>query len=118
MATKTTSYAAILGQILQARRKERGLEQKVFAELLHISQATLSRIENGQLTLSVPQLIQAAEVLEINPNDIMKDIADITQHLRQENVAVLDKDTGKDNTKTFLAGAALGALLLLLLSRK
>lgn len=52
-----------LGEILKARRKELGLDQKSLAELARVSVHTLSDIESGKANPTLESLTKILEVL-------------------------------------------------------
>lgn len=63
------------GRNLKLARDSRGLSQSELSALLNITQATLSRIEKGQIPLSEVVLEKASEHLNYPPSFFAKDIA-------------------------------------------
>jgi transcriptional regulator with XRE-family HTH domain len=53
------------GSIVKKTREEQGHKQYFFARLVGISQAHLSRIENGKALPSVPELIMISIILGV-----------------------------------------------------
>jgi transcriptional regulator with XRE-family HTH domain len=53
------------GELIKKTRKERGLTQKQFGELLGVTEATASRFENGSQNLTLETLERIATVLKI-----------------------------------------------------
>ena len=62
--TPETTYPAVLGAVLVRKRKEMGLDQVTVAKKVGVSRTTWSRVENGEVALSIDQLPKVAEVLE------------------------------------------------------
>ena len=62
----------LLGKRIKELRKERGLTQEEFSELINISQRTLSGIESGKNFLTSQTLDKILEIFKIAPDDIFK----------------------------------------------
>ena len=62
----------LLGKRIKDLRKEKGLTQEEFAEMINISQRTLSGIEVGKNFLTSQTLDKILEVFEIQPDEIFK----------------------------------------------
>ncbi len=60
----------ILEKIRQVRQA-RGLSQENLANMLHLTQASYCRLENGQTELSLAKLVAIARALAINPWDLL-----------------------------------------------
>lgn len=65
------SYAIIVGTVIVRYRQKRGLTQAVFAERVGVAASTWSRVENGHQVLSIAQLSRAAEVLSLDPWQVL-----------------------------------------------
>ena len=108
-----TNYPSIVGSVLAQFRNQRGLRQGDLAQAMGVTQTTLSRIENGQSSISVEQLRVAAHHLGIAPHQILH-YADHNETLLQaQGMAItLTRDTPDlPPAAIFLAGAALATLL-------
>jgi len=68
----TITYGALVGRMVEIRRKQLGISQEPLARALGITQSAFSRLERGRSTLTVTQLriiarhlsIRAAELLD------------------------------------------------------
>jgi transcriptional regulator with XRE-family HTH domain len=60
-----------IGSNIKAKRSKLGISQAVFAEKLHLSQATLSNIEADKSVPDVILLQQIADALDTNINDLL-----------------------------------------------
>ncbi|MEZ9327467.1 helix-turn-helix domain-containing protein [Vibrio breoganii] len=121
MQDKMVSYSSILGVVVANKRKELGIEQSVLAEKMGLSQASYSRLESGKSTFSVDQMFECARALSIAPDDLFNSVVNTVNSLKEsEQVSVQAqprgnttkaKSGGGSNVGTFIAGAALGALI-------
>ena len=66
------SIKNLLGKRIKEIRKEHGLTQEEFAEMINISQRTLSGIEVGKNFLTSQTLDKILEVFEMQPDDLFK----------------------------------------------
>lgn len=114
-----TSYPAIIGRILEHSRKEAGLDQKVIAEGLGLTQSAWSRIERGQSGLSMEQLLRVSSILGKKPHEIIADADQATSRLKEDGITVHPNVVSKpDDTIAWLALAALGLMVVAILSKK
>jgi transcriptional regulator with XRE-family HTH domain len=60
-----------IGDRIRAARLEKNYSQFYMAFLLDISQASYSKIERNETTLTLPRIYQIAEALEISPFVLM-----------------------------------------------
>ncbi|MGB6293879.1 MAG: helix-turn-helix transcriptional regulator [Vibrio anguillarum] len=122
MQEKMVSYSSILGVVVANKRKELGVEQSVLAENMGLSQASYSRLESGKSTFSVDQMFGCAKALGIEPEVLFHSVVNTVNNLQDsEQVSVQAqlranatkaKSEGGSNVGTFIAGAALGALIV------
>ncbi|EKO3583119.1 helix-turn-helix transcriptional regulator [Vibrio metschnikovii] len=122
MQEKMVSYSSILGVVVANKRKELGVEQSVLAESMGLSQASYSRLESGKSTFSVDQMFECAKALGIDPEVLFHSVVNTVNNLQDsEQVSVQAqlranatkaKSEGGSNVGTFIAGAALGALIV------
>lgn len=122
MQDKMVSYSSILGVVVANKRKELGIEQSVLAENMGLSQASYSRLESGKSTFSVDQMFECAKALRIAPEDLFHSVVNTVNNLQEsEQVSVQAQLRGNatkakseegNNVGTFIAGAALGALIV------
>ncbi len=116
------SYSSILGVVVANKRKELGIEQSVLAKNMGLSQASYSRLESGKSTFSVDQMFECAKALDIDPEELFHSVVNTVNNLQDsEQVSVQAqlranatkaKSEGASNVGTFIAGAALGALII------
>ncbi|KUI97519.1 helix-turn-helix domain-containing protein [Vibrio sp. MEBiC08052] len=122
MQDKMVSYSSILGVVVANKRKELGIEQSALAEKMGLSQASYSRLESGKSTFSVDQMFECAKALGIGPSELFSSVVNTVNNLKgSEQVSVQAqprgnatkaKSEGGSNVGTFIAGAALGALII------
>lgn len=60
-----------IGRLLKKLRNEKGLTQEQFAEMLNVSNRTVSRWENGNNMPDLDILIQISDYYEINLRDLL-----------------------------------------------
>lgn len=126
MNENQTSYSAVLGVILSNLRRENGLEQGEMAGRMGLSQASYSRLEGGKSAFSVDQMYQATIALGINEGDITNRLGNTVSELKANGVEVIAQvrantyqaKNDKAAVGSLIVGAALGALLIGLLSRR
>lgn len=128
MDTQKTTYSAVLGQVLSNLRKVRGLEQGEVADKMGLTQASYSRLEGGKATFSVDQMYQASAALGLTGSELIVELESYIKHLELDGVAVepqvrsnskLASTAPKSDNQvgSFVAGAALGALLIAALKK-
>ncbi len=62
-----------IGQRVRKFRKAHGLSQEMLAERVGISVTHMSHIETGNTKLSLPVLVDLAEALEVQTDDLLYD---------------------------------------------
>lgn len=60
-----------VGGRIRMYRKDRGLTLQQLADLVHKSRASISKYENGEITLDVETLYEIASALQVSPNQLM-----------------------------------------------
>lgn len=70
MAEKNLNQQA--GQNIAKKRKELGITQAKMAEELKLEIETISRMENGKISLSLDRLEQFALILKCSPADLLR----------------------------------------------
>ncbi len=60
-----------IGQRIRKFRKSHGFSQEELAERVNISTTHMSHIETGNTKLSLPVLVQLAQVLEVRTDDLL-----------------------------------------------
>lgn len=72
-----------IGNNIKKFRNKKGLSQELLAEMLHVSQATLSNIESDKSVPDVILLQQIADALDTNINDLLDSKAIIVNNNHQ-----------------------------------
>ena len=60
-----------IGDRIRMYRKARGLTLQQLADMIHKSRASVSKYENGEITLDVETLCEIARVLMVSPGQLM-----------------------------------------------
>jgi transcriptional regulator with XRE-family HTH domain len=126
MNIEQTTYSAVLGVVLANIRKRKGVDQKEMADRMGLSQASYSRLEGGKSAFSVDQMFQAATALGLSGDELNRQLNATIMHLETNGISVVPQLRGsttqaKDEAVGLghvIVGAALGALLIGLLSKK
>lgn len=66
-----------IGTNIRKWRVLKGFKQDTFAQLIGVSKATLSKIENDKQKVSIPRLQKMAACLNINATMLFKDPSDL-----------------------------------------
>lgn len=61
-----------VGRNLRAYRQERGLSQEAFADLVGVHRTYLGGLERGERNLTLKSLERIAEVIEVDPLDLLR----------------------------------------------
>lgn len=95
-------------------------EQLEIAIVLGISQASYSRLESGKSSMSTDQIFLVAQALGEAVSDLMREVESYITQLQLKGYNVTPQLRGVDNSGAgkVVAGAALGALLISLLSNR
>ena len=64
----------ILARNLKAERYRKGITQAELAEFVNVSESTISLLERGMQTPSIFLVFDISKVLEIDINDLLKNI--------------------------------------------
>lgn len=104
-----TTYPAIVGGILAQLRNQQGFHQGQLAEAMGVTQSTLSRIENGQSSLSIERLRLAAHSLNQAPSTILQYADNTESEMNFRGVVVSPVRNNDEFNKTLVL---IGALAL------
>lgn len=127
MTIEQTSYSAVLGVVLSNMRKRKGIEQGDMAKHMGLSQASYSRLESGKSSFSIDQMYQASDALNMDARELTNTLNDTVTRLQESNVAIVPqvrgnttqaKASASGDVGKVVAGAALGALLIAVLSKR
>jgi transcriptional regulator with XRE-family HTH domain len=107
-----TTYPALVGNVLEQFRKEQGFNQGEVAKAVGITQTTLSRMENGQSSITVEHLKQLGDKLGIPPSQILYEAEKNALNMQMiGGVEIVKTDYDIPPLVVFLAGAALTAFV-------
>lgn len=115
-----TTYGAVFGRVLADKRRAIGKEQEEVAGALGVSQSTYSRIERGDISLSLDMLVRIADFFRVPPALLVGEADNAANALRNVGVGVVP-DRSLQNSDVMLAllgGAALAALMSAALAKK
>lgn len=122
MQDKLVSYSSVLGVVLANKRKELNIEQSVMAERMGLSQASYSRLESGKSTFSIDQMFESGKALNIPVDQLFQSVINTVNNLQSNDDVSVQAQTRGNTTKakaaggsgavTFIAGAALAALII------
>ena len=107
MQVGLTSYSAIVGQVLSNLRQEQDIKQGDMSAAVNIGQSTWSRIEKGEVALSIDQLARAANRLNCLPSDVLRWADQAAAQIAREKVEVLNDRPVDVKNKSGNAGALL-----------
>jgi transcriptional regulator with XRE-family HTH domain len=72
--TKLAEQLKILGNVLVRARDRAGLKQSDVASRLELPPSYLSKVESGTRRLDVIELIQIAEVMGVDPAEVIREV--------------------------------------------
>jgi transcriptional regulator with XRE-family HTH domain len=104
-------YSALLGGVIEQRRKLFPLHQGDVATQLGLSPSAYCRIESGNTAISVTQLRQVAALLQTNAQQLLTHADYIAQKLAAQGVQIIHEK--KDNSAAILIGLGLLAAALM-----
>lgn len=117
-----TTYAAILGQMIRRLRESRGTDQSSLAHHLGVSIMTISRIENGDTILDVPQMEKMTQFFNVDPVLFFQESLDIKAKFEMQNYEVFQnkKEINQHPDMAIISVAAILGLVvgIKLLSKK
>lgn len=85
-----------IGQRIRKFRKACNLSQEQLAEKIGISTTHLSHIETGNTKLSLPVLVDIAETLSVQTDELLYDNPNSHAAIKQEIIDLLDSCSTKD----------------------
>lgn len=120
MHNDQTTYSAVLGSIIANSRKAQGKEQADIATILGITQASYSRLESGKSSMTTDQIFLVSKALGMTPSKLFIQVENSVQALDSSGFMVVPQLRGSqsEGTGKVIVGAALGALLMGILSTR
>lgn len=101
--TPVVTYASLVGNALVLRRKELGFSQAYVSKLLNWSPSILSRLENGESSLSIEQLANICERLSMRPSELLIYVDNKVIELKEKGISVIYEKASPE--EIFRAGA-------------
>jgi transcriptional regulator with XRE-family HTH domain len=111
------TYNGLVGFELERIRKELGKEQSEISISTGISQPVLSRLEKGKAMITIDQLFVVCAALGVKPEDIISKASKGVDAFDKEDAVNVTTTKEANTAGAVLTGAAIGALLTLLLSK-
>lgn len=114
-----TTYPVIIGNVIKQLRDQKGISQGEMAQVMGVSQAAWSKLENGKATLSTSQVARAADHLGTSANVVMQYADMAVDNFKSEGMAVTYDNKDAENSGLMLLGAAaIGAIIALIVFSK
>lgn len=111
------TYNGLVGYELERARKELGKEQSDISTATGISQPVLSRLEKGKANITIDQLFVICRALGVSPDSIVAKAHSGVEAFKQEEAVEITTTKEANPAGAVLTGAAIGALLTLLLTK-
>jgi transcriptional regulator with XRE-family HTH domain len=112
------TYNSLVGYELEKLRQSKGIDQADLSATCGMSQPVLSRLERGKASISIDQLFVICQALGVEPSTLVAAASVAVSAIDQEETVQV-KTTKEIGTGTaLLTGAAVGAVLGILLSKK
>ena len=105
-----------IGKFIQEIRKEKGLTQKELAELIGVSDKTISKWENGTSSPDTSMLMSLSEALEITVNELLsaEKISPENYSMKAEETIMTLMKENEAGKRTHLISQIIGLLLIIL----
>lgn len=101
------TYPMIVGSVIAQMRNHQQLRQEEVAQALGVTQATFSRMENGQSSITAEQLRAIGHRLGTQPSVLLSYAEDIERRLHNQGVEVTARrDDEQLKNAMILIGAA------------
>lgn len=105
-----------IGKFIQEIRKEKGLTQKELAELIGVSDKTISKWETGNSSPDTSMLMSLSEALEITVNELLsaEKISPENYSMKAEETIMTLMKENEAGKRTHLISQIIGLLLIIL----
>lgn len=105
-----------IGKFIQEIRKEKGLTQKELAELIGVSDKTISKWENGNSSPDTSMLMSLSEALEITVNELLsaEKISPENYSMKAEETIMTLMKENEAGKRRHLISQIIGLLLIIL----
>ena len=111
------TYNGLVGFELEKIRKKLGKEQSEISVATGISQPVLSRLEKGKAMITIDQLFVICGALGVKPETVISKATTGVEAFSKEDAVEVTTTKEASSTGAVLTGAAIGALLTLLLTK-
>ena len=112
------TYNSLVGYELEKIRIKKGEDQAQIAAASGMSQPVLSRLERGKASISIDQLFTICNALNTDPTKVITAARDAVIAINQEDTVEVKTTKEIGAGTALLTGAAVGAVLGILLSKK
>jgi len=112
------TYSSLVGYELEKLRLKNGIDQAVLAANCGMSQSVLSRLERGKASISIDQLFIICKALDTEPSEVVAAAGDAVSAINNEDTVEVKTTKEIGAGTALLTGAAVGAVLGILLSKK
>jgi len=112
------TYNSLVGYELEKIRLGKGIDQADLAASCGMSQPVLSRLERGKAAISIDQLFVICQALEVSPSEVIEAARQSVDAIGQEDSVEVKTTKELGTGAALLTGAAVGAVLGILLSKK
>ena len=85
-----TTHASVVGLALTRARKRVGMTLVTLGEHVGLSQALLSRVERGQVSVSLAHFVAIAEVCQTTGSALLESVETMSAALARHGIEVLD----------------------------
>ncbi|MEQ3692779.1 MAG: helix-turn-helix transcriptional regulator [Thalassolituus sp.] len=116
--SQLVTYNSLVGYELERLRRQKGVDQADLAESCGISQPVLSRLERGKAAITIDQLFIICESLAIEPFEVIANASRSVAAIEHEETLEVKSTKEAGAGTALLTGAAVGAVLAILLSKK
>ena len=105
-----------IGKFIQEIRKEKGLTQKELAEIVGVSDKTISKWENGNSSPDTSMLLSLSEALEVTVNELLsaERIPPEKYSMKAEETIMTLMKENEAGKRTHLISQVIGLLLIIL----
>lgn len=83
-----TTYPAVVGRVLAEIRQARGVPQEALAQALEMTQSGWSRVERGDVAITVEQLALVAPMLNTSPGEVLQRADHAVRYAKDQGVRV------------------------------
>jgi len=112
------TYSSLVGYELEKLRLKRSIDQAELAAACGMSQPVLSRLERGKASISIDQLFVICQALRISAVDVVANATAAVSAIKAEETVQVKTTKEVGTGAALLTGAAVGAVLGILLSKK